>query len=111
MLGKNNISSVPNQGFTPYLATQGSTPGPLFISESGEPLTRTQFKALLSATLKKAGLDDSKYNTHSFQIRAAMSAKAVGISDMHIQLLRQWRSSAYHDYIKTPTHVLIKLSN
>ena len=109
-LGRTESVVCPIKALHPYLATRGSAPGPLFISEGGAPLTRAQFKTLLFATLKRAGLDDSKYNTHSFRIGAAMSAKVVGISDMHIQLLGWWRSSAYQSYIRTPTHVLTKLS-
>lgn len=109
-LGRTGSVVCPVKALLPYLAIRGSAPGSLFISASGAPLTRAQFKAHLSATLQKAGLDDSKYNTHSFRIGAATSAKAVGISDVHIQLLGRWRSSAYLGYIKTPTHVLTQLS-
>ena len=58
--------------------------------------------------LRLAGLDDSNYNTHSFRIGATTTAKAMGIADVHIQLLGRWRSSAYQDYIKMPTPVLQK---
>lgn len=76
----------------------------IVYSESRASLIRTQFKTLLSAT------QALKYNTHSFQIGAATSAKALGISDVYIKLLGWWRNSAYQGYIKTPTHVLTKLS-
>ena len=109
-LGRTESVVCPIKALLPYLAIWGSAPGALFISERGAPLTRAQFKTLLSATLQKAGLDDSNYNTHSFRIGAATSAKAVGISDVHIQLLGRWRSSAYLGYIKTPTHTLTQLS-
>ena len=109
-LGRTESVVCPIKALLPYLAIRGSAPGALFISERGAPLTRAQFKTLLSATLQKAGLDDSNYNTHSFRIGAATSAKAVGISDVHIQLLGRWRSSAYLGYIKTPTHTLTQLS-
>jgi len=94
-LGQTESVVCPIKALLSYQATRGSAPGPLFISEGRAPLTRAQFKSLLSATLKRAGLDDSKYNTHSFWIGATTSAKAVGISDVHIQLLEWWRSSAY----------------
>ena len=100
----------PVKAVLPYLAIRGSAPGPLFAFEDGTPLTRTQFKTLLSATLKLAGLDDSQYNTHSFRIGAATSAKMAGITDLHIQQLGRWKSSAYQGYIKTPTSVLKQLS-
>ena len=94
-LGKTDSVECPVKALLPYLAIRGSTPGSLFISESGLPFTRAQFKTLLSTTLKRVGLDDSKYNTHSFCIGVATTAKAAGISDMHIQLLGRWQSSAY----------------
>ena len=108
-LGRTESVVCPIKALLPYLAIRRSAPGSLFISESGVSLTRAQFKTLLSAALKRAGLDHSKYNTHSFRIGAATSAKAVGIAD-HIQMLGWWRSTAYQGYIKTPTHVLTKLS-
>ena len=64
----------------------------------------------MSATLKLAGLDDSQYNTHSFCIGAATSAKMAGITGLHIQQLSRWKSSAYQGYIRTPTPVLKQLS-
>ena len=109
-LGRTESVVCPVKALLPYLAIRGSAPGSLFLLEGGVPLTRAHFKTLLSATLKKAGLDDLKYNTHSFRIGAATSAKAVGIADVHIQMLGRWRSSAYQVYIRTPTQVLTKLS-
>ena len=100
----------PVKALLTYLAIRGSTPGCLFIFEDQTPLTRAQFKTLLSATLRTAGMDDTSYNTHSFRIGAATTAKAVGIADAHIQLLGRWRSSAYQGYIRMPTSVLQRLS-
>ena len=104
MLKKNSVLRLP------YLAVRGSSPGPLFTFSDGTYLTRQWFKAVLLATPKQAGLDDTKYNTYSFLIGAATSAKAAGISDMHIQILGRWKSSAYQTYIRTPTPVLRELS-
>ena len=73
-------------------------------------LTRSRFKSLLSATLKQSGLDDMRYNTHSFHVGTPTSAKTTEISDTHIQILGRWKSSAYRSYIKTPTPVLQQLS-
>ena len=101
----NKISGVPNQSFTFLSSNLKYVLGPLFISESGAPLTWAHFKSLLSATLKKVGLDDSKCKTHSFSIGAAISAKAVGILDMYIQLLGQWKSSAFQGYVHQDTHL------
>ena len=109
-LGRTESVVCPVKAVLPYLATRGNTPGSLFSSENGTPLTRVQFKTLLSATLKRAGLDDTKYNTHSFRIGAATSAKMAGITDLHIQKLGRWKSLAYQSYIRTPTQVLKQLS-
>jgi len=49
----------PVKAILPYLAIRGGSPGPLFIFSDGSYLTRPRFKALLSATLIQAGLDDS----------------------------------------------------
>jgi len=106
-LGLTDSVVCPVKALFPYLALRGNEPDSLFVLE---PLTRAQFKTLLSATLRKGGLDDSQYNTRSLRIGAATSAKMAGISDAHIQLLGHWRSSAFQGYIKTPTQVLARLS-
>jgi len=62
-------------------------------------LTRQQFKTVLSAMLKQAGLDDIKYNNHSFCISATISAKVAGISNVHILLLHRWQISSYQSFI------------
>ena len=105
-LGRTNSVVCPVKALLPYLAIRVSSQGCLFTSEDQTPLTRAQFKTLLSSMLRLAGLDDSNYNTQSFQIGAATTAKAISIADVHIQLLGWWRSSAYQGYIKMPTPVL-----
>ena len=109
-LARTHSVVCPVKAILPYLAIRGSSPGPLFIFSDGSYLTRPRFKALLSATLTQAGLDDSNYNTHSFRIGAATSAKSAGISDTYIQLLGRWKSAAYRSYIRTPAPVLRQLS-
>ena len=65
-LGRTNSVVYPVKAMVTYLAIRGSTPGCLFMSKDQTPLTRAQFKTLLSSTLRSAGLDDASYNTHSF---------------------------------------------
>ena len=97
MPGENRLSSVPSQSLTAILGNQRQyTRLTIHFKEWFTFDYRAQFKTLLSTTLKKAGLDESKYNFHGFRIGAATSAKAAGISDMHIQLCGQWRSSRLH---------------
>ena len=63
-----------------------------------------------SETLQKAGVDSREYNTHSFRIGAATTAKENDVSDVHIKMLGRWQSSAYQLYIRTPQEQLAKLS-
>ena len=109
-LGATEHTVCPVKVLLPYLVLRGRKDGPLFITAKGTPLTRQYFSTALSTVLKHIGLDDRQYNTHSFRIGAATSAKAEGISDTHIKMLGRWQSSAYQQYIKTPREQLATLS-
>ena len=97
-----NSVICPVKAMLTYLAIRGKSPGSLFISKNNALLTRAQIKTLVSMTLRTAGLNDSEYNSHSFRIGAATTAKAVDIADAHIQLLGRWKSSAYQGYVRIP---------
>ena len=101
-LGKTDCAVCPITGILPYLAARGPRPGPLFITSNGTYMTRQAFHSSLSILLSRIGLPQKQFNTHSFRIGAATSAKAAHISDVHIQTLGRWRSNAYQSYIKTP---------
>ena len=60
--------------------------------------------------LEKLSLKVHHYNTHSFRIGAATSAKQAGISDVHIKTLGRWQSDAYQRYIRTPPQQLANLT-
>ena len=109
-LGKTGVDICPISAILPYLAIRGDKYGPLLILANGSYLTRHHFASLLSETLQKAGVDSSGYNTHSFRIGAATTAKENGISDVHIKMLGRWQSNAYQLYIKTPQEQLARLS-
>ena len=109
-LGCTGHHICPVKALLPYLAVRGSTEGPLFITEEGSPLTRHRFNTELSSILHAAGLETTHYNTHSFRIGAATSAKQAGISDLHIKMLGRWQSNAYETYIRTPRQQLAALS-
>ena len=109
-LGRTGNLVCPVNAILAYLAVRDSSPGPLFKLTDGSFLTRQQFALLISNTLKLAGIDDKHYNTHSFRIGAATSAKEAGISDVQIKMLGRWKSEAYQLYVRTPREQLAKLS-
>ena len=109
-LGATKRDLCPIKGILPYLALRGNRSGPLFILSDGRGLTRKLFKAALDNLLSALNLNKGKYNTHSFRIGAATSAKQANIPNTFIQMLGRWRSDAYQHYIKTPPQELAKLS-
>ena len=109
-LGKTWKDICPVCAIIPYLVIRGAKPGPLFVFADGLYLTRQRFASLVTSTLQRAGIDDKRYNTHSFRIGAATTAKEAGISDIHIKMLGRWKSSAYQLYVRTPRDQLARLS-
>lgn len=109
-LGKTGADICPITAILPHLAVRGSAPGPQFILNNGDYLTRQLFSTRLSTVLEQAGINSKGYNTHSFRIGAAMTAKEKGIDDIHIKMLGRWKSSAYQLYIRPPQQHLAKLS-
>ena len=92
-----------------YLAVRGNRTGPLFILADERMLTRQLFSTFLDNILDEMHLNRGEFNTHSFRIGAATSAKEAGIADSLIMMLGRWQSNAYQRY-KTPPETLAKLS-
>ncbi len=109
-LARTNKEFGPVLALLPYLALRGSRPGPLFILRDQSYLTRPRFASLLRNTLRQAGIDDTKYATHSFRSGAASTAAEAGIPDVHIKMLGRWKSDAYQLYVKTPPIKLAPLT-
>ena len=109
-LGRTNNNVCPVTAILPYLALRGNASGPLFMLHDGRLLTRQIFSSILDSLLKELHLNQEDFNTHSFRIGAATSAKAANISDTHIQMLGRWKSNAYKLYIQTPPQQLANLS-
>lgn len=109
-LGRTDLPLCPVRGLLPYLAARGNKPGPLFIMKDGRKLTRQLFGSSLDVILNKLHLEKGCYNTHSFRIGAATSAREAGMRDSHIMMLGRWQSSAYRSYIRTPPETLARLS-
>ena len=109
-LGTTGSSICPVQALIQYIGVRSPSPGPLFTLNNGLPLTRNLLVQRLQSALRKAGLDDSHYNGHSFRIGAATSAAQHGLEDSLIQTLGRWRSDAYRTYIRLPRAQLANVS-
>ena len=81
-LGKTTHAVCPVHALVQYLAMRGGTPGPLFLFPNNKLLTRRSFSAALNEALKELRMDPRHFNTHSFRIGAATSAKR-GVSVTH----------------------------
>ena len=93
-----------------YLELRGGKPGPLFLFQNRKPLTRLCFIDVVRDVLKKTGLDEEKYCSHSFQIGAATTAASKGMEGCIIKTLGRWESVAYLQYIRIPRERLASIS-
>lgn len=76
---------------------------PLFSFMDGTPISRKFFTENLKQTLAFCGLDTHQYHSHSFNIGAATTAASSGSSEVQIQQMGRWKSSAFKKYIRIPT--------
>ena len=105
-VGKTACPLCPVAALLDYLLARGREPGPLFRYQDGRFLTRARFAEAVRAALQKAGVDQSKYCTHSFRIGAATTAAAKGVEDSVIKTLGRWESLAYLQYVRMPREQL-----
>ena len=85
--GKTGSDVCPIQALVQYIGVRSPSQGPLFILQSGAPLTRPYLVSQLQAALMHAGIEDSRFNGHSFRIGAATTAAQQGLEDSLIQTL------------------------
>ena len=103
-------SVCPVKGILPYLAIRGDHKGPLFILQNGRYLTRQHFSSALEGLLKQLHINTHCYNTHSFWIGVATTARQANVQDSLINMMGSWKSDAYLSYIRTPPQELAKVS-
>ena len=109
-LGKTDSFICPVTGILPFLAVRGNQDGPLFMLKDGRMLTRQLFSTFLNNILSNVELNQSYFNTHSFRIGAATTAKEAGVDDIHIKMLGRWQSDIYQQYIRTSPEQLARPS-
>ena len=85
-----------------YLVRRGSRPGPLFLFQDGQFLTRASILRLLQRSLPNV----PHVNTHSFRRGGASALAAAGTPAHVIQVLGRWRSDAFSVYLDFPDSFL-----
>ena len=109
-VGRTSSPLCPVAAVLDYLTVRGTEPGPLFRYQDGRLLTRQRFANAVRDSLTHAGVDQSRYCTHSFRIGAATTAAAKGVEDAVIKTLGRWESLAYLQYVRIPRERLVGIS-
>lgn len=92
-LGRTSSDICPVSATISYLEKRSLAAGVLFKQQDGCQLTWERFVKAARDRLRRAGVDCSKYCSHSFRIGAAMAAARAGIEDSVIKTLGQWECS------------------
>ena len=90
-LGKTDLSLCLVAAILHYLVIRPSGKDPLFVSESGSPLTSECFVREVKATLSAAQISHQGYSGHSFRIGAAMAAAEADVPS-HVITLKSWQA-------------------
>ena len=73
-------------------------PGPLFILNNGQFLTREHVMLVLARAFPRT--PSVLVGSHSFRIGGASRLCALGVPDATIQILGRWSSSAFKKYLR-----------
>lgn len=98
-----NKNCCPLVALADYLndATQSEV---LFSHFDSYPLTKYQLRYMLKRAVQFCNFSDHHlFQSHSFRIGAATTAKMMGLSDEDIQIMGRWRSAAFKKYIRVPS--------
>lgn len=100
-----NLQLCPYQSLLNYLHQRRHKLGsePLFSFMDGAPVSRAYFSQQLKEVLAFCNLNFQQFHTHSFRIGAASTAAALGFSELQIQTMGWWHSTAFKKYIRIPT--------
>ena len=73
---------------------------PLFSVKRNDFHSRNSLVRILDKCVSKAGLSQGDYSWHSFRRGAAVFAFELGLADSAVQLLGDWSSSAFKNYLE-----------
>ena len=83
-----------------YLQVRPQEQGPLFLVQSGAPLTRALLSKSLKEALQASGVPSHDYDTHSFRAGRATDLAAAGASETLIRETGRWQSNAFLKYLR-----------
>ena len=83
-----------------YISMRGFGQGPFFSYPGEQAVQANHFNTLLSGSLAWSNLSNKNIKPHSFRIGAATWAAGSGFSDIQIQAMGRWHSSAFKKYIR-----------
>ena len=81
----------------------------LFVTSVGKPMEAVRFRGMLKLWCSEAGASGT-YNTHLLRIGGATTAADAGLSNVEIQRLGRWASTAFTKYIKPSSASLARLN-
>ena len=110
IVGKTDSLICPVAAMMAYITRRQGDPGPFFVMEQGEPVTKVWSVQQIRDTLTSLGLPQGDYAGHSFRIGAATSAALAGVEDSTIQALGRWKSAAFLQYVRMPRDQLAAIS-
>ena len=77
-----------------------SDSAPLFSYGKNLSHSRHTLASVLDSCVARAGLSPEDYSWHSFRRGAAVFAFELGLADSAVQLLGDWSSSAFKNYLE-----------
>lgn len=100
-----NSQLCPYRALLDYFRQRKHSSGsePLFSFMDGAPISRSFFTQHLKSVISFCNLNLQQFHTHSFRIGAASTAASLGFSELQIQTMGRWHSTAFRKYIRIPT--------
>ena len=109
-IGASSSTLCPVLAMKQYLSRRKLLSGPLFIHDSGKPLTEQTITNETRSLLTKLGFNAALYAGHSYRIGAATTAASAKLPSWLIKTLGRWSSDCYERYIKIPPATLSGVS-
>ena len=84
---------------------------PAFCYSNGFPIMYHTYNSFLKKHIRKLGLSDIGWSTHSFRRGGSSYLAACGVPDRQIQILGDWKSDCYKQYIHCPWQEKLSIAN